>query len=67
VAYAIGGQSGALHEQSGEVEYVWGKLVRNPALIGEWDGNSAIIQLISTDFYRLLTERIRGFERSIDV
>ena len=64
VSYAVSSQSGALHELSGEVEYVWSQLERNPALIREWDSASVIVKLVSVEFQAQISERIRSFESS---
>jgi hypothetical protein len=63
VSFAVSDQSGALHKKSGEVEYVWSNLVRNPSLIREWSNSSEIVELVSIEFHRLLSERIQNFKR----
>jgi hypothetical protein len=62
VSYVVSLQSGALHERSGEVEYMWSKLEKNPALIREWRNGSAIVELVSAEFESRVSERIRESE-----
>jgi len=58
VSFAVSEQSGSLHEESGEVEYVWQNMLRNPALIDEWDIASGIVPMVSEEYFRRLNKRV---------
>ena len=62
VSFAVSEQSGALHENSGEVEYILTHLEPNPALVREWHKRRPIVERVSAAFEQQVTARISAFE-----
>ena len=62
VSYAVSAQLGALHEESGEIEYLWGKIERNKALLDEWAVSGPFTRLVSPEFRARIDEKVRALK-----
>ncbi len=58
VAYTSGAQTGIVHEQQGEIDYLTGILERNPGVIPEWHRSKHIINTVSTQFVDTIDDHL---------
>ena len=58
VSFVTSHQSGALHDQSSEVEYIYGVLSENPCLAKEWNRSKIFLATISPQYCKEVETRI---------